>query len=208
MDTVLEIFRDHAHALLPGFNGETGGTVVDLGANEGYYTLRMKLLNPTIQVLAVEPIAENTEVFRNNMAANGIEGVTLCETAITHQNGTTRIETLPHVGTVASTDMLAFPRPWIRPEEIRRRTVPTMTLETLLETYEVATAEILKVDVEGSEVDILSNSGAALRRFRRVVVECHGSVAREATRKIMESEGFATLHVEPQRSGDLYLLRQ
>lgn len=66
MDTVLEIFRDHAHALLPGFDGEMGGTVVDLGTNEGYYALRMKLLSPTIRVLAVEPITENAEVFWEN----------------------------------------------------------------------------------------------------------------------------------------------
>ncbi|HKK48847.1 MAG TPA: FkbM family methyltransferase [Alkalispirochaeta sp.] len=208
MDTVLEIFRDHAHAVLPGFSGELGGTVVDLGANEGYYALRLKLLNPTIQVLAAEPVPENAEGFRENMATNGIDDVTLCETAITHQNGTTRIETLPHVGTVASTNMRAFPRPWIKPSEIRTRTVPTMTLEALLDNHSVTTAEILKVDVEGSEVDILTSSAAALRRFRRVVVECHGAAARQATRTIMESEGFATLHAEPKRSGDLYFLRQ
>lgn len=207
MDTLLEVFRDHAHALLPGFCGEAGGTVVDLGGNEGFYTLRMKLLNPVVRVVTAEPIRENAELFRANLEGNGVSGVTLRETAVTDCNGTVQIETIPHVGTVASTDILAFPRPWISAGDIRRRTVPTMTLDALLEATEVGEAEILKMDVEGSEVEILSGSREALSRFRRIVVECHGERARAATREIIESQRFRCLHAEPKRSGDLYFLR-
>lgn len=181
--------------------------MVDLGANEGYYTLKMKTLNPAIRVVAAEPIRENAERFRENVAANGVDGVTLCETAITNRNGSVHMETLPHVGTVASTNMLAFPRPWIDPDEIRRRTVPSLTLTAFLEKHALGQAEILKIDVEGSEVDILSENPEVLRRFRRVVIECHGSAARNATREIMESQGFHTLHAESRRSGDLYFVR-
>lgn len=207
MDAILEIFRDHAHTVLPGFRGETGGTVVDLGANEGFYTLKMKLRNPAIQIVAAEPVRENAERFRENMAANSLAGITLRETAITDRSGDVHMETLPHVGTVASTDMLAFPRPWIDAEKIRHRTVPAMSLATLLETTGVSEAEILKMDIEGSETTVLAGSSESLRRFRRVVVECHGDAARTTTAEIMESQGFRSLHAESKRSGDLYFLR-
>lgn len=208
LDTFLEIFRDHAHALLPGFRGEAGGTVVDLGGNEGFYTLRIKLLNPTVRVLAAEPVVENVELFRANLEANDVDGVTLRETAVTARNGTVQIETLPHVGTVGSTDILAFPRPWIRAEEIRRRHVPTTTLGALLDAAGVDEAEILKMDVEGSEVEILSEGRKVLRRFRRIVVECHGEGARRVTQQIIEEQGFGCIYAETKRSGDLYFLRK
>jgi FkbM family methyltransferase len=207
MDTFLEIFRDQAHALLPGFRGEEGGTVVDLGANEGYYTIMMKLLNPALRILAAEPLGENAALFRGNLGANEIDGVTLLETAVTDRDGSVTLETLPHVGTVASTNILAFPRPWIRAEELERRRVPTMTLGALLETGEVEEGEILKIDVEGSEARILSCGSTVLRRFRRVVVECHGSESRAEVRRLLESAGFKRLYREEKRSGDLYFLR-
>jgi FkbM family methyltransferase len=167
----------------------------------------MKLLNPAVRVVAAEPLSENAELFRANLEANGVEGVTLRETAVTGHNGTARIETLPHVGTVASTDILAFPRPWIKAASIRRRTVPAMTLESFLEAAEVGEAEILKMDVEGSEVEILSGSREALRRFERIVVECHGNDARRGVEDILKSRGFRCLYAEEKRSGDLYFLR-
>lgn len=207
MDTFLEIFRDHVHALLPGFSGEAGGNVVDLGANEGFYTLRMKLLNPDLRVVAAEPVAENVALFRDNIAANDMDGVTILETAVTDREGRVTLETLPHVGTVASTDILAFPRPWISSDEIDHREVATTTLEGLLDASGIEEAEILKLDVEGSEVDILSCNRQTLRRCRRVVVECHGGRARARVRAFLEGAGFASLYDEEKRSGDLYFVR-
>ena len=207
MDTLLEIFRDHAHALLPGFSGEAGGTVVDLGANEGFYTLRMKLLNPDLRLVSAEPVAENLELFRANIAANGLGGVTILETAVTDREGSVTLESLPHVGTVASTDILAFPRPWISSDQIVQREVATTTLEGLFEAGGVEEAEILKIDVEGSEVGILSCSRQTLRRCKRIVVECHGREARARVREALERAGFASLYEEEKRSGDLYFAR-
>ncbi len=208
MDTFLEIFRDRAHALLPGFDSVSSGTVVDLGANEGYYTLRMKMLNPGLRVVAAEPVRENAELFRANLEANEISGVEIRETAVTDRLGSVALETLPHVGTVASTDIFAFPRPWIRSEMTESRIVPTTTLPALLEDTGVEEAEILKIDVEGSEVEILSSSREQLRRFKRIVVECHGAEARHSVREIVESQSFSCIHEEDKRSGDLYFLRR
>ena len=208
VDTIVEIFRDRLHARLPGFRGEGGGTVVDLGANEGFYTLLLKRLNPGLRLVAAEPLEENYELFKANLEANGIEGVEARRVAVTDREGTVNLESYPGVGTVASTDMLAFPRPWIRREAVVRRTVSSTTLPALLERAGVAEAEILKLDVEGSETAILKAAGKTLRRFRRVVVECHGVAARRECRSILENSGFRLLWAEEKRSGDLYFDRR
>jgi hypothetical protein len=104
--------------------------------------------------------------------------------------------------------MFAFPRPWIRREMIESRRVPTTTLPALLEQTGVREAEILKMDVEGSELQILSGATSALRRFKRIVVECHGSEARKGVRDALEYQGFGCVHAEDKLSGDLYFLRR
>ncbi|MFO7782747.1 MAG: FkbM family methyltransferase, partial [Spirochaetia bacterium] len=238
MDTFIEIFRDGAHTAVAGFAelaGEHPHTVVDLGANEGYYTLLMKLLNPGVRIVAAEPIAENVDLFRRNVEANGLHDVSCVEAAVTAPGritaadatpGAITLDTYPHVGTVASTDIAAFPRPWIDPTRVRRRRVEAITLPALLDQAGVSEADILKVDVEGSEVDVLSGAAEAwtvsrtptvprmpteaevLRRFRRIVVECHGTEKRELVLAVLERADFACVHIEGKRSGDVYAERR
>jgi FkbM family methyltransferase len=244
LDTFIEIFRDGAHTSVGGFAefdrrfaGNDTHTVVDLGANEGYYTLFMKRLNPGLRVVGVEPLAENVDLFRRNVAANGLENVTCIEAAVTsagrirggdapvdtgtgRTQGTIRLETYPHVGTVASTDIAAFPRPWIDPARVRPRRVDSITLQALLDEAGVGEADILKIDVEGSEVDVLSGAAEAsagsgapatadvLRRFRRIVVECHGTERREQVLAVLGRAGFVPVHIEGKRSGDVYAERR
>ncbi|NBF39236.1 MAG: FkbM family methyltransferase [Spirochaetes bacterium] len=230
LDTFIEIFRDGAHSAVGGFGGEGAHTVVDLGANEGYYTLFMKRLYPGLRVVAVEPLAENVDLFRPTMKANELRNVSCVEAAVTsvgritgsgsagagspvdtgtgRTQGTIRLETYPHVGTVASTDIAAFPRPWIDPARVRPRHVEAITLPALLDQVGVGEVDILKVDVEGSEVDVLSGAADALRRFRRIVVECHGTEKREQVLAVLEHSGFVPVHTEGKRSGDVYAERR
>lgn len=70
------------------------------------------------------------------------------------------------------------------------------------------TAELLKIDVEGSEYEILSQAAPLLRRFARIVVECHGYEARARCRESVEKRGFACVYAERKRSGDLYFVRR
>jgi FkbM family methyltransferase len=238
LDTFIEIFRDRTHTRVTGFAGENAHSVVDLGANEGHYTLLMKLLNPRLRVVAAEPLAENVDLFRRNMEANGLNNVTCIEAAVTapvritadretsgataigSATGTITLDTYPHVGTVASTDISAFPRPWIDPARVRPRRVEAITLSALLDRAGVVEADILKLDVEGSEVDVLSGApetptgggtsatAGVLRRFRRIVVECHGAEKRAQVLAVLEQAGFACVYIEGKRSGDVYAERR
>lgn len=212
LDTFLEIFRDEAHMKVPGFRGETsaaGGFVLDLGAHEGYYALRMKLSNPTLQVRAVEPVSENMALLRLNLEANGVGDVETLEAAVGAESGHVVLETLPHVGTVASTDIMAFPRPWIKRDRIRRRRVPVTTIAAILADPTMRYAPtLLKLDVEGSEDEVLSAGADVLPRFERVVVECHGEEKRDRVASVMAEAGFACVYAEEKRSGDLYFERR
>ncbi len=203
VDTIVEIFHRAAHTKLPGFRGEAGGTVVDIGANEGFYSMRLRMSNPALRIVAAEPLAEHREIFAANLG-----DASIYPAAITNHDGETLIECYPHVGSVASLDIAAFPRPWIRRDRIRRRRVSAACLRSFLDTAGVDEAEICKMDIEGAEADVLSREAAVFRRFRRVVVECHGRDVRRLCVSALSRQGFRVLFVEPKRSGDVYFERR
>jgi FkbM family methyltransferase len=206
LDTIIEIFRDGVHTRADGFRD--ADTLVDLGANEGFYTLFMKRLNPPLRALAVEPVAENAALCARNLAANGVDGVTLVEAAVTDHSGEVTLETYPHVGSVSSTDLRAFPRPWINARRIRRRVALSYTLRELMQSHGLARADLLKMDVEGSEERILATDPETLRCFGRVVVECHGVDVRERCTAALTDVGFRIVREERKRSGDVYAVQE
>jgi FkbM family methyltransferase len=54
--------------------GRQGGTLVDIGANLGYFTLLWASCNPQNKVLAFEASPRNIDLLRRNVARNGFDG--------------------------------------------------------------------------------------------------------------------------------------
>src|SRR5207244_1548181 len=50
------------------------GTAIDIGAHIGTITLALLADHPGLRVIAVEPLPENCDMIRRNLAANGWEG--------------------------------------------------------------------------------------------------------------------------------------
>ena len=62
-----------------------GQTVIDVGANIGYYTLQFaKLVGPTGHVYAFEPDPENYKLLCRNVAQNGYANVTTIQKAVSN----------------------------------------------------------------------------------------------------------------------------
>jgi len=251
VDTYLEIFRDEAHQRHPAFHARENRRIVDLGANEGYYTLKMKRDNPEAQILAIEPYPPAFRLLERMIAANELTGVTALPAAACGQMegvstakhpdtqaGNTAgagphndsddaadfnsascfsrritLESYPHVSSVTSPDLLAFPRPWIKKKRIRRLEVPAAPLPELLRkaggdwTHPKLPIDLLKIDAEGAELGILSGAEEVLERVSRIVVECHGRELRRRCIDYLIARGFDCVLEEEKRSGDAYFVR-
>jgi FkbM family methyltransferase len=65
-----------------------GMTVVDIGANTGYYTiLAATIVGASGRVLAFEPSPENAEILKRNIGLNGLGNVVVEESAVTASAG-------------------------------------------------------------------------------------------------------------------------
>ncbi len=198
----VEVFVRHSYDRLPGFGPRDGWTIVDVGANIGCFSAYACLRMRRGTLLAMEP---NPEAFRRQCEhldpwrarRPGLRLVTACAAAgVTAGQATL---TLPGGRSVRGTlDDPAEDGPSI-PVRVR-------ALDDWLGEEGIATVDLLKIDAEGSEVDVLRGAAATLRRTRRVVLEWHGPKRRDAVRDQLGGLGFVEAGGWSEPDGDVGML--
>ena len=203
-----EIFKYRAHMAAPGFDGTHAKHIVDLGACEGFYTLKLLTQNPTCQVLAVEPHPETFEVLSRNIRSNFPHRAVLVQKAIGATEGFRTLEYVPQIPAITA---FHLERPWLPTQWKRQTTVQVITLPQLLEQTGWSHIDLLKMDIEGAEVEALQGARPIFHRIDRMVIEYHGSDLREEILELL-APWFECVHEEsrPEGSpfGDLYFVRR
>lgn len=206
----VEIFRENDHFLISEFRKFPTGTIVDLGANIGVYSLKAKSLNPTVNIIAVEPNIDAFELLKKNIESNNLQNVSLVKKAVASKNDTINFKTI-HAGSPFGGKYLGEikkeSRKWIKPEMIHTITVETITLDTLLKPYNLRRIDILKLDVEGMELEVLQGGEYALSVTDKVVVEWHDFNIKRRFIDLMKDYGFRLLYDEPRDYGDGYFVK-
>ena len=123
-----------------------GMTVFDVGANVGYYTLLFaKAVGPSGRVFAFEPGPGNFAFLRRHIELNQIGNVSLVEAAASHQTGETRFECAQSMGHISKAG---------------KTTVRTVRLD------EFPTTDLIKMDIEGGEIDAIPGAARILSEKR------------------------------------------
>jgi FkbM family methyltransferase len=146
--------------LKPGMN------VVDIGSNIGYYALlEARLIGPQGLVIAIEPMKENARQLIRNIQTNGYRNILVHEFAIANRNGTADM----HVSEKSNWHCLsAVPGP------AKKRQVPISTLDKLLASLRLNRVDLMRMDLEGYEVEVLEGMQWALQMYSpRLLVELH-----------------------------------
>ncbi|MCB8883168.1 FkbM family methyltransferase [Acidisoma cellulosilytica] len=139
-----------------------GMSVLDIGANIGYFTmLSAALVGPTGRVLAIEPNPRNVRLIEASRRANGFENVRIVQTAAGRETGLLILNTSHSNGTTSGL-----------PADVRQlldaETVACVRLDALL--GEQDRVDFIKVDVEGAEYNALLGGIETIRRNRPVIV--------------------------------------
>lgn len=132
-----------------------GDIVFDVGAYCGVFTYELsRLVGPGGKVIAFEPDPLNFALLRRNIARHGLENVVVLQAALSDKDGTA---TFSSEGTIGS----ALTQSLDRPAMVATIAVETMTLQSACSRY--GTPTFIKVDAEGSEIEILSSAIDFLR---------------------------------------------
>ena len=141
-----------------------GMTVVDIGANIGWYTLlSASRVGPEGKVFAFEPEPENFSVLSRGIKDNSFTNVSAFQNVVSDFNG------------VAALHLSKFSGGHSIKDDFGKETIPIQStrLDNLLHGLGVQDVDVMKVDVEGAEPEVLLGAGSLIGegRVRNIFLE-------------------------------------
>jgi FkbM family methyltransferase len=168
-----------------------GGSFVDIGAHVGYLTIiGARLVGSSGSVVAIEPVAENAAAVRSNAALNDFGNVRVIQAAASDRSGESELIT------VADTLWTRLASVGDHPLESARSLVRTVALDDLLASGELsAPPDVVKIDVEGAELDVIEGMRGLLAHGRTsIVCELHGTNVEFAA--LMDDVGMVVTNLD------------
>jgi FkbM family methyltransferase len=144
-----------------------GMTFVDVGANEGIFTLLAAAkVGPTGAVHAFEPSPREQSRLRANVDLNRFGQVVVHPMALGHEPGTATLNVAgaDHPG---HNTLGGFSYAETAPTAVQ---VQVDTLDRVVERSGLKRIDLIKIDVEGSETAVVQGAAQTLERFRPVIV--------------------------------------
>lgn len=152
-----------------------GDMVVDVGANHGYFTCYAAAKGA--EVLAIEPSSANFALLQKNVELNNWQRQVTCrQLAIGATNGETLLYQFGrYAGALHAIHPLYAERNSGQPlETLATERVQQHTLAEVLEQFGATSIRMLKLDVEGMELEILKSIPVELaRNIDCIVMEYH-----------------------------------
>lgn len=140
-----------------------GGTVVDVGANIGFYTLESAIsVGRAGRVIAIEAAPSHAKSLKENIELNALQNVSVIETAVGSSKGTATL-------TRAGDDNLGmFSLGAIDGAETH--VVSLTTIDDLLDESNISSLDLIKMDIEGSEHNALRGAERAIKKYRPAIL--------------------------------------
>ena len=162
--------------------------IVDCGSNIGVAMLYFKTIYPKAKVIAIEAHPTTFAALQSNVADNNLSDVETLNVAAVGGDETEISLMFSRPGDLRSTKI----RDLHGDPELQEIKVPAVRLSTILPD----SVDLLKMDIEGSEDDVIGEIAGKLGQIRNVILEYHFSPG--TTRKtlgqfigILENAGFS-----------------
>jgi len=147
-------------------------TIYDVGANVGFHALgAARRVCARGNVVCFEPLAENAKKIQYNAAANGLVNIKTLTIALGSSAGEAAFWTSekPTWGKLASVGK----KPDRFAGEVK---VKIQRLDSIVDEMRLAPPDLIKIDVEGAELDVLEGARHTLERYRpTMLIEAHGT---------------------------------
>ncbi len=159
--------------------------IVDCGANTGLVTIYLSRKYGGAKVYAIEASSENHELLKQN--TNQLEGVTATRAAVSDEHGKEGKLFLSERG-IGSHSLF---RKQVKGTHVGTESVPLLRLDQYMKEQGLDKIDLLKLDIEGSELKALKGLGKKLNATGVIVGEVHAAVVDpEKFKKFLETRGF------------------
>lgn len=183
--------------------------IVDVGANRGQFSLACRLALPNVPIFAFEPIPKEAAVFRESH--KGYNHLQLLEIALGEAES---VATLHLSRSPDSSSLLPITQQsdyFRETDEVGTLVVPVKTLDHVSLGWPRSRRQLLKVDVQGFELNVLRGATRFLSDCIYVYVECselelyQGQALRTEVEHFLRTHGFhlSSRHNEHYHNGEL-----
>jgi len=145
-----------------------GMTVLDVGANEGLYTLfSARRIGVSGRVVAFEPSSRERRSLQHNVTRNRLCNVTIVPSAVGSSEGTAALQIASgvHSGHNTLGSLVYDDAPAVGVEH-----VPVERLDVVMDRLGIAKVDVIKIDVEGAEMHVLEGARRTLASQRPVLM--------------------------------------
>lgn len=147
---------------------EPGDIVLDLGGHVGMFSIYLAKKFPFVRIYSFEPSLANYEHFRMNLSANQVKNVQVFNRAVTKDG---RILGMIAYYQSNSGGVTAQLRNMKLPGRVNFK-VKSLTLDAIFNQKQIQRCKLLKMDIEGSEYEVLLTS-SCLDQVDYLVGEFH-----------------------------------
>ncbi len=156
-----------------------GDVFYDVGAHVGFFSMiASRLVGDSGRVFSFEPSARTYALLARHLEMNRIDNVEACEAAVGEHTGVARFEPGGEVGTD-------------RVVEAGGQEVDMISLDDFVFAQGKTPPSVMKIDVEGHEVQVLQGARRLLREFHpELIIEIHSEEAGASIKQMLEDEGY------------------
>lgn len=159
---------------------------IDIGGHIGAFCIFAASINPKIKGFTYEPFPENFKLLNENILLNKMAGriraFNLCVAGKKEKRNLFLNKDNP--GCHSTNKKFSVPNsPCIK--------INCITIKDIFEENKINECDFLKLDCEGSEEEIISNTPAKyLKRIKNIILEFHHNVDHKKLKKRLEETGF------------------
>ncbi len=179
----------------------TPKVIVDAGANIGLASIYFSNRFPDAKIIAIEPEESNLEIIRKNISQYG--NITLVCGALWHKNS--RINLVdPGRGKWGFMTQTQEDEGQGHGEVVHE--VQGMTVDTIMKEHGINHIDILKIDIEGAELEVFRDSSSWIDKVDALIVELHDRMKPGCERSVLNgSKGF---DIEWRQGENVYRARK
>lgn len=155
---------------------QSGMVFIDAGAHVGYFSLiAARLVGPEGLVYSFEPDPSNHQLLEKNIELNNYKNVTPVNSALSDRPGTMTL----HLTSLDTGRHSLYPQDIPLKGQIN---VPTTTLDAFLDARGWPQIDLIKMDVEGSEEDVINGMSELMKRNPKpqLLIEFNPALLRRA----------------------------
>jgi FkbM family methyltransferase len=188
-----EIFVEECYTGSNFYRPQTSHTVLDLGANIGFFAIYLQWRARGIRVHCFEPAEQTRSRLERNIRINGLDKyVVVYPLAVLDRPGVAYLKQARKTGVRSLFEN--------RHSRGAGEEVQCISLHQALDHCGVGRVDLLKVDVEGAEIEVFEGAcGHIWDRIERVALEFHDvhrAGCRDRVTQVLRANGFNHLEVD------------